>query len=275
MKKLATIITALWFGGCNMFIPEGVKIKTASDGVLSDSEIEHIEQIQDKPVNKITPELLNLLNDMDIYFKQQAKKKGLKYREIKDTHHIKLVKNQKALKKHYFDTHGIKLENNVAAFACNTNNTIYIQANEEFYMFYTLFWHELGHLKRFSNNEKSAMASEAYSGFKSGDFYDGFINEIRMAGLCGAPTFPANKYQKSCVNFLIQSNLEDGDIDKGLHNVMSKPKKQQRQEMKEKVKNKTYGEAYEQELEKLINSKGFRDSFDMDDKSFKRYTRFY
>jgi len=300
--------------GCEFMIPEGQLVKCEADGVISEQEEQDLIRIASKEhkimsidikgndvevirpvgVTQFEGPIQMFINDSDIFFNQEFEDRGFDRIGISKDLHIYMPEDEEEFKKKYKMAHANLTDAPffASAFYSGANNTIYIPKGEYFEEFLPTMHHEIGHSMRISDEEFPALMNEMYSNFKLylmnktlgssvlpninryfprdklGDFEEGYLHNYQIASL--GFLIRAND------GVMADNNKMDGNLEATVDYISKVPKLNFEKEVRGVVEN--YPEmrsAYMDQLEKLLDKPGFRDSFkNLSDKEFKDFTDF-
>ncbi|MBU4241711.1 MAG: hypothetical protein KKA65_02865 [Nanoarchaeota archaeon] len=290
--------------GCELLQPEGQLVKCEADGVISEQEEQDIIRIASREhktlakiqgqeveaflpvgVTKFEGPIQMLINDTDIFFTQEFEKRGLYRSGISDDLHIYIPKDDEEFKAKYKTTHANLSDPSefVSAFYSGANNTIYIPKGRRFNTFFNTMHHEIGHSMRISDEEFPSMANESYVTLKlylmSKKLGSNILQDINQY-------FPREKlgdfkngylhnYQLGALGFLIKANENNGDLEKAVYDILNVPKLNFEKVVRDKIENgyPDMRAAYMDQLDKLLDKPGFKDSFrDLPERDFLELT---
>ncbi|MBU2590072.1 MAG: hypothetical protein KKB39_04905 [Nanoarchaeota archaeon] len=282
LKNLGlTGLVSLNFFGCGPLIPEGDKVKTYADGIISVEEEDQI-RLEFESINGIdgfNPIVQNFVNDVDVYLKNEFSRKGFELRGITEDLHIYMPQDEVELAQKYKEVCLKDKPKNSSAFY-GPNNTIYIPKTSNFILddtimpynitlgdFYSTFFHELGHHSRYDPEEYYSEAFEYYASLKLYALNKKLGLQVLTNSLCFLPKKDADdyfeKYDYGCVNFIIQANKFDGNLETSFNHILTTPQLHMKSYLKDVLDQySTMSYAYLFEFEKLLFSNGFKKSFD-------------
>lgn len=283
MGKLKNIglaaLLSLKILGCGPLVPEGQKVQGYADGVITEQEAPAIQFQFESDIDGFNPVIKNLVNDEDIFHKKEFSRRGFKLRGITSKLHIDMPEDIDALARKHRQVCMSKMPDDVGAFY-GPNKTIYMPKtygsllgsemqtiSPDLQMFHDVFFHELGHHLRFGLDEYGSKAHESYAGLKLYMLNRKLGMQTMTDALCFLPKKHADyyfdKYDFGCVNFIVQSNRFDGNLEAGLDYILAAPKAPMESYLREVLGNyPSISDAYLLEFEKALYSDGFRDSFD-------------
>ena len=240
-KTGAALSLAGALSGCDMLFPEGVAVKQEADGVLSAEEqqiTEHALSSKEK-VNDFLP-FRPLVNDFNVFMGNELASQGLDRRRFDDDMHVYMVRDEaEMIEKRRF----VNREWVPPAFHSDSNATLYILQNNELPADFAMtVTHEAGHHFRASAYEFPSKAHEMYFAFRAygfnrriGSLFAGFsvVTPYPMVSNPIQRCLPIDEYfvehgHKYYVlgdlGFLVQANLEDGNLEKAFNNILTRPK---------------------------------------------------
>ncbi|MFA5887141.1 MAG: hypothetical protein WC852_00310 [Candidatus Nanoarchaeia archaeon] len=226
--------------GCDMLSPEGEQVIQDADGVLTAEEQANAEQAlsPDYYANDFIP-FKPLVNDFNVFMGNELVSQGLNERRFDDELHVYMVNDEAEMREKY--TYGNRPWV-PPAFHGDTNSTLYILKNSyipaDFIMAFT---HESGHHFRSSAYEFPSKAYEMYFAFRAygfnrriGSLFADYASPVPMStsGDESRRCLPVDEYfagdyhkyySFGDLGFLIQANLENGNLEKAFNNILTRP----------------------------------------------------
>jgi len=291
--------------GCEMFVPEGQLMKVEADGVITEQEEQDLikimtaeHQIEEEDengniigvtdfvgINKFDGTVQNFINDTDIFFNKEFEKKGLERVGISNSLHLYMASSKEEYKEKYKKTYaGLKEPTSYSGFYSELNHTIYVPKSYSLGKFYKVVHHEIGHSMRLTDDEFPSLANEMYSIFKlyalnkniGSQFLQKIMWYLPRENYQECPKDSLFNYQLGALNFLIQANKMNGDLETTVDKIMNVPDLILEKEVKDKISE--YPElrtVFMEELDKLLEKPNFRNSFDsLGDKDFREMKDF-
>lgn len=235
--SLATALT-----GCDMLSPEGVAVKQNADGVLTQEEAAEAESALgvNGKVKDFVP-FLNFVNEADVFRVNELEKQGLPGHRFSDDLHVYMVKDEAEMKEKYEFGNRPWVP---PAFHGDTNSTLYIIS--DYYMppeFMLSFLHEAGHDIRNDAYEFPSEANRNYFAFRAyamnrriGSVFADYAFRNPMPKMKGEDVGkycqPVDEYLSgdfhryygyADLEFLIQANLANGNLEKAFDKIMRSP----------------------------------------------------
>jgi uncharacterized protein YozE (UPF0346 family) len=295
--------------GCdpNVFISEGDKVKYEVNGVISAEEEQEIVDLineekleliiskddesncKGKDIYEVKPQgvmefkgpVQQLVNDVEKMFVKEFSDKGFDKRTIDDKLHIYMPKDMEEYTKKFKEVTLSNSPSYSAAFYAG-NNTMYIPKTYELPFFYSIFFHEFGHHLRHGAWEYSAMANEVYASLKLYNLNKKLGSVVVDQALRYFPPGKAGEfefgfedyYALGCFSLIAMSNLHDGSLEEGWNYTMHTPQLHLEQKVWEIANQyEDLRTAYLNEFEKLLETDGFRNSFDkLNDEEFNEFS---
>lgn len=241
LKKSAMALSlAGAISGCDMLSPEGVPAKQDADGVLSAEEQQQAEQALSSKakVNDFLP-FRPLVNDFNVFMGNEMASRGLNERRFDDELHVYMVRDEDEMAEKYSFGNRPWVP---PAFHGDTNSTLYIMKN--IYLpadFIMTFTHESGHDFRSSAYEFPSKAHEMYFALKAygmnrriGSLFANYASPVPMSTsedesrrCLPVDEYFAGDYHKyysfGDIGFLIQANLENGNLERAFNNILTRP----------------------------------------------------
>lgn len=270
------------FASCELVQPEGVRVKAEADGIISQGEEGRIMEAihSKKDIRNLTPEAQGLINDANIFFKNEFERQGLEYAAMGDDLHLYITKDVEELSQEYKEHNLSDAPIALAGFFSGANSTIYIMP-KGIIGFYRTFQHELGHYMRYGCREFSSMANASYSVLKLIALNKAVGKESELLSMCllselgwedrydGIEPY----YALGCVAFVSEANRHDGNLEKALDHIMNAPEQHiERNAIEFASGYDSLRHAYAESLASMARLKGFRESFVMlNDEDFEMY----
>lgn len=241
LKKSAMALSlAGAISGCDMLSPEGVPAKQDADGVLSAEEQQQAEQALSSKakVNDFLP-FRPLVNDFNVFMGNEMASQGLNERRFDDELHVYMVRDEDEMAEKYSFGNRPWVP---PAFHGDMNSTLYLMKDNVLPANFVMsFTHEAGHHFRSSAYEFPSKAHETYFALKA----YGFNRRIGslFANYSAVVPYPLESdpikrclpiddyfpgdfhkyYALGDLGFLVQANLENGNLEKAFNNILTRP----------------------------------------------------
>lgn len=239
-KTGAALSLAGALSGCEMLSPEGVAVKQDADGVITQEEENEMGNLlmSHDYANDFTP-YIGFVNDFNVFMGNEMALQGLDRRRFDDELHVYMVRDEAEMREKY------RFGNRnwvPPAFHGDTNSTLYIMQNEYLPQGLIMaFIHESGHHFRSSAYEFPSEAHEMYFAIKAyslnrkiGSVFASYavsipaVNEAQLSKWCvPVEEYFARDYHKyylfGDLGFLVQANLENGNIERAFNNILTRP----------------------------------------------------
>lgn len=275
-KTGAALSLAGALSGCDMLYPEGIPAKQDADGVVTQKEENEMGNIlsSQEPVNDAAP-FLPLFNDFNVFMGRELAAQGLDERRFDDELHVYMVRDEAEMAEKY---HFGNLNWVPPAFHGDSNSTLYILKNEFMPLnFMMTLTHEAGHDFRSSAYEFPSKAHEMYFALKAyglnrkiGSVFAGnavvmpYPDDSELSIRC----VPVNEYLEKDfhkyyffgdLGFLVQANLENGNLEKAFNNILTRPILYLEETTKNvAMQHENICDASLSEFNKLLGQPGFR-----------------
>lgn len=265
-NKLLSLIAPIFvICGCEFVAPEGVPVRMEADGIIDareearlDERLENFEKL-----SIIDDEFKNFINDIDVFFRNEFERQGLKYGSFIDNLHLYITQDSDELAEEYREHNLMGMPDGLDGFYSDNNDTVYI-TKASLTGITIIFQHEIGHGMRDGAEEMASMAMEKYSKLK---IY-ALNNEIskpfvRLMGSSPNNTAQTNnKYTLGSIGFAVQSNKHNGNLEEAVVHIMEAPYFFLEKDIAEEIEKRGgLTEAYKSNMKELIHKDGFRKSF--------------